>query len=153
MITPESTGDSRRSFFKKITAVTAALALTDLSAYAEYKAQNPVPAEEIPWYKRVTRWGQTNITEIDPQRYDIAWWRKQWKRTAVGGVIVNAGGIVSYYPSKVPLHKPSQFLNGRDLFGELCRAAHEDGLAVFARMDSNRASEEFYKAHPDWFAG
>ena len=27
-----------------------------------------------------------------------------------------------------------------------------DGLAVFARMDSNRAHEEFYKAHPDWFA-
>ena len=43
-------------------------------------------------------------------------------------------------------------LGGRDLFGELCRAAHEDGLVVFARMDSNRAHEEFYRAHPDWFA-
>ena len=38
------------------------------------------------------------------------------------------------------------------MFGDLCRAAHEDGLAVFARMDSNRANEELYKAHPDWFA-
>jgi len=26
------------------------------------------------------------------------------------------------------------------------------GLAVFARMDSNRAHDEFYRAHPDWFA-
>jgi hypothetical protein len=52
----------------------------------------------------------------------------------------------------VPLHRQAQRLGGRDLFGELCLAAHEDGLAVFARMDSNRAHEEFYRAHPDWFA-
>jgi hypothetical protein len=148
-------GDSRRSFLKQIAAATATFVAADLVTLA---ADNPAAeishadAETVPWYKRVTRWGQTNITEIDPQRYDIAWWRKQWKRTNVGGIIVNAGGIVAYYPSKVPLHKPSPFLNGRDLFGELSRAAHEDGLAVFARMDSNRASEEFYKAHPDWFA-
>jgi hypothetical protein len=30
--------------------------------------------------------------------------------------------------------------------------AHQDGLAVLARMDSNRAHEEFYRSHPDWFA-
>ncbi len=59
---------------------------------------------------------------------------------------------MAYYPSSVPLHRQAQYLAGRDLFGDLCHAAHEDGLAVFARMDSNRAHEEFYKAHPDWFA-
>ncbi|MEJ1238358.1 beta-galactosidase [Chryseolinea sp. T2] len=106
----------------------------------------------VPWYRRVTRWGQVNITEKDPAKYDIAWWRNYWKRTQTQGVIINAGGIVAYYPTKVPLHRQAQYLNGIDLFGDLCRAAHEDGLAVFARMDSNRAREEFYKAHPDWFA-
>ena len=40
----------------------------------------------------------------------------------------------------------------RDLYGELARAAHEDGLAVLARMDSNRTGEDFYRAHPDWFS-
>jgi hypothetical protein len=147
-------GDTRREFIKKMTAAVAIpLVAADLGAFATEKPGNSIiPAEETPWYRKLTRWGQTNITEKDPQQYDITWWRKQWKRTQVQGVIINAGGIVSYYPSKVPLHKPSQFLNGRDLFGELCHAAHEDGLAVFARMDSNRASEEFYKAHPDWFA-
>ena len=51
-----------------------------------------------------------------------------------------------------PLHRQAEYLGGRDLFGDLCHAAHDDGLAVFARMDSNRAHEEFYHAHPDWFA-
>ncbi len=105
-----------------------------------------------PWYERACRWGQTNITEKDPESYDIAFWRGHWKRTRLQGVIINAGGIVAYYPSKFPLHYRAKFLNGRDLYGELCRAAHEDGLAVLARMDSNRAAGDFYRAHPDWFA-
>src|SRR6266571_2627759 len=106
----------------------------------------------LPWYRGVLRWGQTNITERDPTRYDVTWWRQYWKRTQVQGVIINAGGIVAYYPSRFPLHRRAEFLGDRDLFGELARAAHEDGLAVLARMDSNRAHEEFYRAHPGWFA-
>ncbi len=43
-------------------------------------------------------------------------------------------------------------MNGRDLYGDLTRAAHADGLIVFARMDCGSAFEPFYKAHPDWFA-
>src|ERR1017187_1401571 len=106
----------------------------------------------VPWYRRACRWGQTTITERDPVRYDIPWWREYWKRTQVQGVIINAGGIVAYYPSKFPLQHRAEFLNGRDLYGELARAAHEDGLAVLARMDSNRVAEDFFRAHPDWFA-
>ena len=67
-------------------------------------------------------------------------------------VIINAGGIVAYYPSKFPLHHRAEFLGDRDLFGELTKAAHADGIFVMARMDSNRTDEDFFKAHPDWFA-
>lgn len=104
-----------------------------------------------PWYRRAQRWGQTNVTEKDPIRYDIPWWREYWKRTQVQGVIINAGGIVAYYPSKFPLQHRAEFLGGRDLYGELAKAAHDDGLVVVARMDSNRTAEDFFKAHPDWF--
>lgn len=106
----------------------------------------------LPWYRRAYRWGQTNITEDDPPNYDIPFWRQHWKQTATQAVIINAGGIVAYYPSKFPLHHRAQFLNGRDLFGELTDAAHKDGLFVMARMDSNRVAEDFYQAHPSWFA-
>jgi len=151
----ENSGESnsRRSFLKKVAAATITITNADIISFA---AKNPSMQKEspsgIPWYRRVTRWGQTNITEKDPVQYDITWWRKHWKETNVQGIIINAGGIVAYYPTKIPLHKPAQYLGGRDLFGDLCHAAHEDGIAVFARMDSNRAAEEFYKAHPDWFA-
>lgn len=143
-------GENRRDFIKRTAFVATALTAAPMSWHRAEAA--PAAKARLPWYRRTLRWGQTNITEIDPIRYDIAWWRKHWKRTHTQGVIINAGGIVAYYPSHVPLHRPAQQLGGRDLFGELCRAAHEDGLVVFARMDSNRANEEFYRAHPDWFA-
>ena len=144
--------EGRRSFLKKTALATAILATGDFVSL-DTRNLTKIPAnEQLPWYKTVTRWGQVNITEKDPPQYDVDWWRKFWKQTDTKGVIINAGGIVAYYPTKVPLHRAATFLGGRDLFGELCRAAHDDGLAVFARMDSNRAHEEFFKAHPDWFA-
>jgi hypothetical protein len=144
---------SRRSFLKKTAVATVILSASDLvSLGSNHSDATQKRTDQVPWYKTVTRWGQVNITEKDPPQYDIGWWRKFWKRTETKGVIINAGGIVAYYPTTVPLHRAAEFLAGRDLFGDLCRTAHEDGLAVFARMDSNRAHEEFYKTHPGWFA-
>ncbi len=100
---------------------------------------------------RVRRWGQTNLCERDPERYDASFWRAHWRRTRVQGVIVNGGGIVAYYPSELELHYRARALGERDLFGEIVAAARGEGLAVLARMDSNRAGEAFYRAHPDWF--
>ncbi len=150
--------ETRRSFLKKSAAATVVFAAADFAALAADSMKTGSGAGKadsvgtLPWHRRALRWGQTNITETDPQRYDIAWWRQHWKRTQVQGVIINAGGIVAYYPSKFPLHHRAAGLGDRDLYGELTRAAHEDGLAVFARMDSNRVHEDFFRAHPDWIA-
>lgn len=105
---------------------------------------------DAPWYRTTLRWGQTNLTEADPARYDADWWREHWRRTRVQGVIVNAGGIVAYYPSKFPLHHRAEKLGDRDLYGEIVAAAREEGLKVVARMDSNRVAQDFHDAHPDW---
>lgn len=105
---------------------------------------------DIPWYRRTLRWGQTNLVEIDPARYDDQWWRQQWRDTRVQGLIINAGGIVAYYPSEFPLHHRAVALGDRDLYGEVVAAARDEGLTVIARMDSNRVAEDFYRAHPDW---
>ncbi|HMF75153.1 MAG TPA: hypothetical protein VK604_05775, partial [Bryobacteraceae bacterium] len=78
--------NTRREF---ITAATAALVAVPAAAAA---------TNQEPWYRRTVRWGQTNVTEKDPVRYDIPWWREFWKRTQVQGVVINAGGIIAYYP-------------------------------------------------------
>jgi hypothetical protein len=103
------------------------------------------------WYRDVVRWGQTNLTEIDPIRYDREWWKQHWRNTRIQGVIVNAGGIVAYYPSTLELHHRAEHLGERDLFGEITEDARAEGLAVVARMDSNRADYRAYLEHPEWF--
>jgi len=105
---------------------------------------------DTPWYRRALRWGQTNLTEIDPGRYDSAFWRQRWKDTKLDGVIVNAGGIVAYYPSQFEQHRATG-LADRDFYGDIVRDAREDGLVVIARMDSNRADEALFRSHPNWF--
>ncbi len=148
---PSGSRQSRREFIKK-TSAGSAFALIAAPCMLKSSTYSTATGEKVPWYRRTLRWGQTNINEMDPTRYDIEWWRMQWKRTRVQGLVINAGGIVAYYPSKLPLHYRAKHLGNRDLYGELTRAAHEDGIVVLARMDSNRAHEEFYKAHRDWFA-
>jgi hypothetical protein len=145
---------TRRDFLKQVTAAAAVATAAQVLPHpaAAQPAPSTAPAGAVPWYGRTYRWSQTNITEIDPTRYDIGWWRQHWKRTEVQGVIVNAGGIVAYYPTKFELqYRPAQ-LGNRDLYGEVTKAAHDDGLVVLARMDSNRAHENLFRAHPDWFA-
>jgi hypothetical protein len=141
---------TRRGFLGE--GFVVALALPSAGAVVSGARGAAAAPSTTPWYRSAHLWGQTNITERDPTRYDIGWWRAQWKRTRVEAIIVNAGGIVAYYPSRFPLHRRAEFLGERDLFGELTKAAHDDGIFVMARMDSNRTSEDLFKAHPEWFA-
>jgi len=149
---------SRRTFLGQLAGSVALAALPRWASASESNASAQgatAPAREgetVPWFRRAQRWGQTNLTEADPAHFDLSWWREHWRQTYLQGVVVNAGGIVAYYPTAVPFHRRAATLGDRDLFGEICRAAQSDGLAVFARMDSNRADANLFNAHPDWFA-
>src|SRR5687768_17876399 len=102
---------SRRDFLKNTIVATTVLATTNpFSINAKDLPFANTPDSTTPWFQRVTRWGQINITENDPAQYDIRWWRTVWKQTHTEGIIVNAGGIVAYYPTKIPLHRKAEFL-------------------------------------------
>ncbi|HZR18961.1 MAG TPA: beta-galactosidase [Verrucomicrobiae bacterium] len=141
---------TRRQFLANATVVSCGAVLVPGCVGPAPQVSSGGPVQ--PWYRRTLRWGQTNITEADPATYDIPWWRNYWKRTLTQGIIVNAGGIVAYYPSREALQFRPASLGQRDLFGELVNAARAEGLVVLARMDSSRAHEDLYNAHPSWFA-
>ncbi|TBL79351.1 alpha-amylase family protein [Paenibacillus thalictri] len=124
--------------------------MSENSISGTYATGKPVAAP-IPWYRRTFRWGQTNLTEMDPVYCDMEWWKRYWRDTRVQGIIVNAGGIVAYYPSSIKLHYRAAGLGDRDLYGEFSTEARKAGLTVLARMDINRATQDFYDAHPDCF--
>jgi hypothetical protein len=97
------------------------------------------------------RCGQINFNEMDPERLDISQWVDYWSSLKLDALLLNAGGIVAFYPTKVPLHHRSQFLGDRDLFGDFTRAAKARGMRVVARLDCNLAYEEALKTRPEWF--
>ena len=83
-IAKKASGDneSRRTFLKKAGTVAITIAGSDLIFPEDPKSEyRQIDKGVIPWYRHITRWGQTNITEADPATYDIKWWRSYWKRT------------------------------------------------------------------------
>lgn len=110
--------------------------------------ENPPNA---PWYQKIRRWGQINLTEDDPQRDNLEFWKTQWKKTGVQGIIVNCDGIVSYCQTTFTEQYKACKLGDRDTFKEYMDAATSMGIAVVARMDTNRATEDFCQRHPQWF--
>lgn len=106
---------------------------------------------KAPWYKRTFLWGQTNLTEDDPEKCDLDFWIDYWKKTGVEGVIINCGGIVSYYKSRFTAQYKAKYLGDKDYFGLWKDAARQAGLAVVARMDINATTETLYSSNPEWY--
>src|ERR1700722_165012 len=99
-------------------AAGAALAPNILGAAAE-----DLNSTDVPWYSTVQRCGAVQFNERDPLRMDISWWIDYWTSLKVEALRLNAGGIMAFYPTKIPYHHRSQFLGDRDLFGDFTRAA------------------------------
>src|SRR5215831_18236815 len=64
-------GESRRDFLKKAAVTPMAASLMD-PGRSEAGAAS-AQGVRLPWYRRTYRWGQTNISEKDPIRYDVEW--------------------------------------------------------------------------------
>jgi hypothetical protein len=113
---------------------------------------NPTLAAQsrrTPWHERVHRWSQLNMTADDVIEYDLAFWRDYWKATRTQGVIISAGGQIAFYPTALANQKRAANLGNRDLFGDLAKAARDDGLEVVARL-SLRGAPELIDQHPEW---
>jgi hypothetical protein len=144
---------NRRQFLKAGSVAGAAVVVGRLSWPRICAAGESAPAPPAPsWVDKPMRWAQLTLVEDDPGKFDPQFWLDYFKRTRSDAVCLSAGGCVAYYPTQVPFHHRSAWLGDRDVFGELLAGCRKLGMVVIARMDSNRAHEEFYRAHPDWFA-
>ena len=56
------------------------------------------------WFDRPMRWVQLTLVENDPGRFDPRFWLEYFRKLHADAATLSAGGIVAYYPTKVPLH-------------------------------------------------
>jgi len=69
------------------------------------------------WYSnKLLRIYHPNMRNWEVKRFDVAKFVNDCASVNAEAIVVNAGGIYSYYPSKIEHHKPNPLLGGRDLF-------------------------------------
>jgi hypothetical protein len=71
-------------------------------------------------------------------------------RFSANTLIINAGGIMAFYATKVENHYTNPHMNPT-MLREVVNKCHERGIKVITRFDFSRAHESIFKAHPDWF--
>ena len=106
---------------------------------------------EIPWYQKIRRVGQVNMTEHDPVTMNVEEWADYWASLKTDAVLVSITGILAFYPSKVPFFRPAKFLGGRDFAGACIAAAKKRNMRVVARFSPDLNWTEVLKARPEWF--
>jgi hypothetical protein len=112
------------------------------------RAVEPVPA----WASKPMRWAQLTLVEDDPAHFDPTFWLDYFKHTRSDGVCLSGGGCVAYYPTAIPFHHRSAWLNNRDVLGELVAGCRKLGMSVLIRTDPHATYDDAKAAHPDWIA-
>src|SRR6266542_527833 len=111
------------------------------------------PSDGPEWWTRPFRIFQTNIREVD-SGLDVG--RNVRDIVDFGGSVwlLNAGGIVSHYPSTLDHQHPSPWLKDRpsgDLLKDAIEEAHRHEVRVMARCDFSKLHRVQFEKHPDWF--
>src|SRR5262245_55598925 len=103
------------------------------------------------WWERRNRVLLVNLREGDEPKIDAQALVQDVKRFGATAFCVNGGGIVAFYRTRIPGHRVSAGLAGRDLLAEVIPAAHAAGLRVLARIDPSCAPTALAQEHPEWF--
>ena len=127
--------------------LTGGLAIGGGSAMA-----NVLDANEAPWFDKAMRWAQLAFVENDPGNYDPDFWLDYFRKIKADGVLLSAGGIVAFYPTKVPLHHKSPWMGNTDPLGYLVKECRKMNMSVILRTDPHATRQNMYDAHPDYIA-
>ena len=144
---------NRREFLEVAATAAGAATLGSLPSDGSAATTETSPIAEANPFDRAMRWGQLAFVENDPGRYDPQFWLDYFARTHCDAVTLSAGGVVAFYPTKVPFHRRSAWMKeGMDPFGELANACRQRGLLVLARIDPHAVYDDARQAHPEWIA-
>jgi hypothetical protein len=100
------------------------------------------------WNRTPIRLIQTNLREIDALMDTDAFVRSIEEASA-NVVLINVGGIVANFPTKLPFHYRNPYMKG-DLTGDLVKKLHQKGIRVLGRFDMSKINESLAAKKPEW---
>lgn len=101
------------------------------------------------WVDRPWRMIQTNLREIDMIDMDAERYVAELLAFKATAALFNAAGIIASYPTKLPFHFQSPYLQG-DGLGDVIEACHRAGIRLLARTDFSKVRRPIYEMHPEW---
>ncbi|MDZ4707050.1 MAG: alpha-amylase family protein [Saprospiraceae bacterium] len=104
----------------------------------------------IPWWKKNNlRVIQTNLPAYEAATLDPDSLVQDLITYSANTLIINAGGIMAFYPSKLDFHYINPYMKS-DMLGRVVEKCHQHQIKVIVRFDFSRLDKTIYEAHPDW---
>jgi len=100
------------------------------------------------WNRAPYRLVQTNLREIDATM-DVNAYVQSMVDASATIVLINAGGIVANYPTKLPYQFKNPYMKG-DLLGDLIKGLHAKGIKVIGRFDFSKINQSLAAKKPEW---
>lgn len=104
----------------------------------------------FPWWKKNNlRVIQANLPAYEAASLDPDSLVSDLVAHAANTLIINAGGIMAFYPSKLDFHYINPYMIP-NMLGEVVEKCHQHGIKVIVRFDFSRIDRSIFEAHPDW---
>ncbi len=115
---------------------------------------NGIPDHELPdsngwWKKNNLRVIQVNLPDYEAATLDPDSLVKDLQDFSANTLLINAGGIMAFYPTRLPFQYTNPYMK-EHMLGDVIEKCHARGIRVIVRFDFSRVHESIFKAHPDW---
>ncbi len=111
-------------------------------------AQSPVDTTGW-WKKNNLRLIQVNLPDYEAASLDPDSLVKDLRDFSANTLLINAGGIMAFYPTRLPFQYTNPYMKP-NMLGDVIEKCHAQGIRVMVRFDFSRVHESIFKAHPDW---
>ena len=71
------------------------------------------------------------------------------ERFSVNTLIINGGGIMAFYPTKLDFQYINPYMQ-KNMLGDVIEQCHARNIRVITRFDFSRIHESIFEKHPDW---
>ncbi len=111
--------------------------------------QNNTEENRFWWKRNNLRVIQTNLPDYEAGTLNPDSLVKDLVDFSANTLLINAGGIMAFYPTKLDFQYTNPFMKP-SMLGDVIRKCHQKGIKVIVRFDFSRVHESIFKAHPDW---
>ncbi len=107
-------------------------------------------AQEEWWKRNNLRVIQLNLPDYEAKTIQPNEIVEDLLKYSANTLIINAGGIMAFYPSKLENHFINPYMRPSVLV-EIIQKCHQNNIKVMVRFDFSRADKSIFDKHPDWF--